>query len=418
MSESELGVAAHELRDAHDRVLQGAPDPRIRSDVVESWQRALATGIDPDGQQPHRFREYAETVAARADHPLAAYVPAMTEVLGDESSGAQHLVVVTDVTGEVLWRIGSKDALRVAESIEFVEGADWSESGIGTNAISHALVHGKPAQMLAGEHLVRTHHDWICTAVPVRDPNRQIVGVLDVSSPASAHHPGAGSLVKMGARLLEEMMRADGLAASLGARPAAPSALATPIALTLLGPGRPSIDLGTGPRELTLRRAEILALLLSRDRGWTAEELAIAMWGERGVGASARVEVHRLRATMPDAVASAPYRLVRELVASDVDRARSALQHGDVAGALGEYSGPLLPDSLSPEVEMLRAELHEALRGAALSARDPSLLQAWIDGAGHDDVSALRALVSGLDSRHPSRAVHLARLHRLDAEFG
>jgi hypothetical protein len=408
---------ADQMRDAHDRVLRGESDDQIRPDVFESWQRSLAHGIDPEHQQPARFREVSETVALRREHPLSSYVPAMLEMLGDDTSGGRHLVVVTDVTGEVLWRIGSRDALRSAERIEFVEGANWSEGGIGTNAISHALMHDRPIQMYGGEHLVRTHHEWVCTAVPVHDPDRRVVGVLDVSSPTEAHHAGAWSLVRMGARMLEEMMRADRLAARLGGSPGAPAPEAD-ISLLLLGPGRPRIDFGSGPRELTLRRAEILALLLSRDRGWSADELAYAMWGDTGVAASARVEVHRLRATMPDAVESAPYRLVREVVDCDADRVRRALVSGDVATAVRTYTGPLLEGSDSPEIAMLRAELHEAVRGSVLSSLDPALLEAWVGRAGNDDVAALRALVSGMSPREPQRAVHLARLQRLETELG
>jgi hypothetical protein len=40
--------------------------------------------------------------------------------------------------------------------LEFSGGADWSEAGIGTNAISQVLVTGGPVQLFSAEHLVRT----------------------------------------------------------------------------------------------------------------------------------------------------------------------------------------------------------------------------------------------------------------------
>ncbi len=136
------------LREAHDRVLAGEDDVRVSDQIAASWRRAVAQGIDPERQRPRRFREVDDTVRLRAEHPLAPYIPVVTGLLGDSSISDDHLVVVTDVSGEVLWRIGSTAALRVAESIEFVEGANWSEGGIGTNAISQCLVTGAAVDLV------------------------------------------------------------------------------------------------------------------------------------------------------------------------------------------------------------------------------------------------------------------------------
>ena len=51
--------------------------------------------------------------------------------VADTSAAGRHLVVVSDTRGRVLWRAGSAQALRRADSIAFAEGADWSEKGIG-----------------------------------------------------------------------------------------------------------------------------------------------------------------------------------------------------------------------------------------------------------------------------------------------
>ena len=59
--------------------------------------------------------------------------------VADTSAAGRHLVVVSDTRGRVLWRAGSAQVLRRADSIAFVEGADWSEKSIGTNGISLAL---------------------------------------------------------------------------------------------------------------------------------------------------------------------------------------------------------------------------------------------------------------------------------------
>lgn len=56
--------------------------------------------------------------------------------------------------------VGGPDVLRRADRLESSEGADWSEAGIGINAISEALVGGEQLHRPAGDqHLVRTHHE-------------------------------------------------------------------------------------------------------------------------------------------------------------------------------------------------------------------------------------------------------------------
>lgn len=53
--------------------------------------------------------------------------PALQDLLSDDSSSGRHLVLLTDVGGEILWRVGSREVLRCACRLKFFEGADWSE---------------------------------------------------------------------------------------------------------------------------------------------------------------------------------------------------------------------------------------------------------------------------------------------------
>ena len=190
----------------------------------------------------------------------------------------------------------------------------------------------------------------------------------------------------------------------------------------LLGPGQPTIRPAgvdePGARDLTLRRAEILALLSSRRHGWSADELATALYGDDGVTSSVRAEMHRIRAVLGDAVTSNPYRLVDSEVDSDVGAVRRALAAGDVGGAVAAYGGVLLPSSGNREVGLLRSELHETVRRSVLGAGRPDALAAWVTGAGADDTESLEALIPLLAPRDPRRAVLLARVHRLAVELG
>ncbi len=199
---------ARALRVAYDRVLSGDVDPGVSERIQSSWGRALAAGVDPDGQRPPRLHEIREIRRLRAEHPLAPYVPALAGLLADDSVVGNHILVIASAAGEVLWRVGSPDVIRLAESLEFVEGARWSEDAVGTNAIGNAVVEGRANQVFSAEHLVRSHHNWVCSAAPVYDPEtRTLLGVLDVSGPYRSANPDALALVRCGAALVHEMLR-------------------------------------------------------------------------------------------------------------------------------------------------------------------------------------------------------------------
>jgi transcriptional regulator of acetoin/glycerol metabolism len=164
----------------------------------------MALGISPDQHSPRHLHDAADVLELRREHRLQQVMPALNDLLADDSSSGRHLLVLTDARGEILWRVGSPDVLRRADRLEFSEGADWSEAGIGTNAISEALVTGRPVQLFSAEHLVRTHHEWACTAAPITDPaTGRLLGVLDVSGPLDTLSADTLRMVRCAVRVAE-----------------------------------------------------------------------------------------------------------------------------------------------------------------------------------------------------------------------
>ena len=420
------------LRAAHEVTLAGSPPLGISTEVWESWQRSLAAGIDPDRHLPRHLHEVADVVALRRGHALEAVMPALSELLSDESSDGQHLLVLADASGEVLWRVGSRAALRQADRLEFVEGADWSEAGVGTNAISEVVLSGRAAQLFSAEHLVRTHHDWACTASPIRDADSgAVIGVLNVSGPLNTVTADSMRMVKCGVRLAEELLRAARRELGRGSQlmtagrsaavlSVASSALTSVASLALLGDS-PGVVGGDGRRvPLSLRRAEILALLDSRDRGWSADELAYAIHGETGLAATIRIEMHRIRHVLGESLESTPYRLGSTLRgSSDVGRVLRLVREGQVAAALAAYSAPLLVRSTAGAIEPLRAELTSAVGASVRASGDAELLRRWCaTEMGSNDREAVQALgsLAGIDDA--GYLASLARLGRIDRELG
>ncbi|BAS07725.1 uncharacterized 47.3 kDa protein in thcA 5'region [Arthrobacter sp. Hiyo4] len=177
-----------------------------------------------------------------------------------------------------------------------LRGADWSEAGIGTNAISEALVTGRPVQLFSAEHLVRTHHEWACTAAPITDPlTGKLLGVLDVSGPLDTISADTLRMVRCAVRVAESLLGTPDGGTSLGA-----------------SPGR-----GASPQSV-----------------------------RRPVSTVERLEMFRVRSMLGDAVESNPYRFVTGLTGrSNSGRVLRLLSEGRVAEALETYTAPLLSRS-------------------------------------------------------------------------
>jgi hypothetical protein len=390
------------LRRAHELVISGVPRPEIPINLADSWRRSMALGISPDQHSPRHLHDVSDVLELRREHRLQQVMPALHDLLADDSSSGRHLLVLTDARGEILWRVGSPEVLRRADRLEFSEGADWSEAGIGTNAISEALVTGRPVQLFSAEHLVRTHHEWACTAAPITDPlTGELLGVLDVSGPLDTISADTLRMVRCAVRVAESLLGTPdggtflGASSSVrGSRQATRKPVTAVESLELLG-DRPGAVFADGSRvRLTLRRAEILALLDSRTQGWTAEELAYELFGDAGTPQAVRTEMFRVRSMLGDAVESNPYRFVAALTGrSDSGLVLRLLHEGRVADALEVYTAPLLSRSGALAVQLLQGQLDLAVGSAVRSSGDTGLLVRWLStDMGSPDFEAVEAL--------------------------
>ncbi|GAA4506452.1 helix-turn-helix domain-containing protein [Brevibacterium yomogidense] len=336
---------------AHDVVLaggapSGGPPPRgpavLDAQVLEAWRRSGAAGVSPDQREPSRFLAETDLWDARSRTPLDHIAGEVVRAVADTSAAGRHLVVLTDADGVVLWRAGSHQAMRGADTIAFAEGADWSEAGIGTNGISRALDTGRLTHVTAGEHFVRAHHGWTCTAAPIRGVDGTVLGVLDVSLPVRFATAEGAALVRCGVRLAEALLTAGSVAGSgPGSGDGSTAGQHSVVRAIRLQGFDPHVVKADGSRvPLTARRAELLALLASRE-AWTGRALAEALYDDPDAATTVRGEIRRLRQTTGLTVSSQPYAL------ADEERARVDFLTADDAT-------DLLPDSDVPAIIDLR----------------------------------------------------------------
>lgn len=163
--------------------------------------------------------------------------------------------------------------------------------------------------------------------------------------------------------------------------------------------------LGAARPERGLRALELLAVLAMHREGLTAEQLALALYGERGKTVTIRSQIHRVRTRLgARALRTQPYRLADSFDADSLDVA-GLIAAGHPDQALGSYLGPLLPGSDAPAIVEARGLLDESLRRSILRTADPELLSRWLGhSCGADDLAAARMLVAVLPVGDPRRA--------------
>lgn len=444
-----------------------------REVIVESWRRSLAARIDPERHEAPVVLGPAEVVDRRGAHPLAAALPVLRETLVSIADAAEHMMLVTDADGTVLWCEGAASVRFRGERVGLTEGTCWSEEAIGTNAMGTALAVNRPVTVHSAEHLVRTYHRWTCAASPVRDPDTgRTIGTVDVSGPLTSAHPSTAALVSAAARLAEGQLRArlaerDERVRSANMRHlialrGEPGALLSATGRVLatephglvtarvdvsgdrvrLADGREALlepleegyllrvsrrgartpvlslrflgavagSLDGRALALSARHAELLTALALHPRGLSAEELALCVYGERGNPTTVRAELHRLRAQLGGVLLTRPYRLSAD-VRGDFLAVREALRAGDVGTAAAAYRGPLLPRSEAPVVREEREDLSSALRRAVLDRGDVAAL--WSFGLVSEDAAVLERLVLLLPGTDPRREVAARRLRRV-----
>ena len=205
MPQPDLAHLARDLTRIHDAVLTGASPPvQPRALVKRSWDRMLRLGLDPAGSNHRVVDDEAMVESRRQRSKLRLVVEEMRSVLLRAPDAAPFILVVTDADGVILWRDGAASARRQADGLGFVEGAHWSESVVGTNAIGTALTEETDVQLFSAEHFESTQHPWYCSAVPVHDPHTgALLGIVDISGPAMTLHPAVQSLVTTAVRLAE-----------------------------------------------------------------------------------------------------------------------------------------------------------------------------------------------------------------------
>jgi len=168
----------------------GCPPHGLTRAVTASWARSRTFGVAAACREAPLADE-AELFRRRAQNAdlLAAARPAL-ERSRHLLAGATSMMVLADASGFIVETAGDPHIVNDGRRNHLEIGGRWEENAIGTNAIGTALVEAKPVQICGAEHFCEDVQRWTCAASPIRHPlDGKLLGVVDISGPASAYNP-------------------------------------------------------------------------------------------------------------------------------------------------------------------------------------------------------------------------------------
>lgn len=166
--------------------------------IQASWYRCEQFGLD-HGSRPDFATLPKGTLNDLMDQHRSLLETTENEVLPyyeNILSNSACMIVLADRQGHVLntWgqpRFGS------AAQHGLVGGNQWTEMGVGTNAIGTALITGEAIQVGRDEHFLRANRFMVGSASPIYNTKNDLVGVLDISSDAYLPQDHTFGMVKL-----------------------------------------------------------------------------------------------------------------------------------------------------------------------------------------------------------------------------
>jgi transcriptional regulator of acetoin/glycerol metabolism len=190
-------------------MIQTSSRPHDHAELIEaSWNRCRSFGLD------HASEPSLERLSRQAFDLLQEQHRFLVDTTGNEVlpyyenilSNSQCLILLTDSHGCLLNSWGDRRFLDSRRKVFFDKGVDWKEEINGTNAVGTALASGQAVQVLRDEHFLKANRFMIGSAAPIYSANRDLLGVLDVSSDAYLPQAHTLGMVKLMSQAVENRL--------------------------------------------------------------------------------------------------------------------------------------------------------------------------------------------------------------------
>ncbi|MBR7888847.1 sigma-54-dependent Fis family transcriptional regulator [Marinomonas sp. A79] len=166
--------------------------------IQASWYRCEQFGLDHTSQ-PDFAALPKGTLNDLVDQHRSLLETTENEVLPyyeNILSNSACMIVLADRQGHVLNTWGQPRFGSAAEH-GLIGGNQWTEMGVGTNAIGTALITGEAIQVGRDEHFLRANRFMVGSASPIYNTKNDLVGVLDISSDAYLPQDHTFGMVKL-----------------------------------------------------------------------------------------------------------------------------------------------------------------------------------------------------------------------------
>ncbi|MBC7105679.1 MAG: sigma-54-dependent Fis family transcriptional regulator, partial [Firmicutes bacterium] len=166
-----------------------APEGTVRPEVLASWRRCRARGLDPYGNPNLTALSPGDLQRRReANRLLIEAAAPFLETLAQSVRGSGFRIDLFDRELYILAQYGDEKALAEAAALGSGPGVNRGEGCAGTNAINLAAHLRRPVQLVGPEHYNATLHYWTCSAVPVFSPRKDLIAVINVAGHFSLLH--------------------------------------------------------------------------------------------------------------------------------------------------------------------------------------------------------------------------------------
>ena len=162
-----------------DHVEPSKFNPKI---ILASWDRSRKFGVDPylKGVSHTLKGQELDALLAKNETLIEICKPFM-KILYSHVKGSGFSVVLFDSTCHLLNVIGDEDILADHLRGGYVVGSCWSERLMGTNGVGTSVAEDTPVQVCACEHYCRLAHGYSCSGAPIHDPDRNVIGGLNLT---------------------------------------------------------------------------------------------------------------------------------------------------------------------------------------------------------------------------------------------
>ncbi|QSR88571.1 sigma-54-dependent Fis family transcriptional regulator [Methylacidiphilum caldifontis] len=178
--------------------------PRVRNDILKSWERCKKYGVDVEKHSPLLLPSQEENL--NLDIDSFSFLQPLFPLLRMQALDFDCLIAITSSEGVVSFVDGPERFLEKANFYKLVIGANWSEKYCGCTAIGAAIEEKKPVTVIGPEHYCASLHDIWCTSAIIHKPESKELFMALTMIGDLAHKPIPISVAITNSSLIESKL--------------------------------------------------------------------------------------------------------------------------------------------------------------------------------------------------------------------